>query len=137
MKTSLQMLDAMKLRIGVQSDYALAKHLGFTKSFLSAVRLGRAGFGDESGLIVAHTLNEPPEYILSLLHAERAKDANARKVWQGMAEKFARAIAALLVVIFPALQSHNADATPFDITLIHDAKTRSPDYLSINYTHNI
>jgi hypothetical protein len=137
MKTSLQMLDAMKLRLGLESDYAIAKHLGFTKSFLSSVRLGKAGFGDESGLIVAHVLNEDPAYILGLLHAERAKDDRARKVWEKVAATFARPLAALLAAL--GLFATDADRPAYAgalgaPTVLHNADYSTAWHENINYT---
>ncbi len=133
MKTSLQMLDAMKIRIGVQSDYALAKHLGFTKSFISAVRAAKSGFGDENGLIVAEVLNEPPEYILALLHAERSKGNLSQKVWESIAATFARNVCILIMVLTPFLPAENAYAATTN-GVLHNALHRAESVLSINYT---
>lgn len=85
--TSLEYLDAVKKRLGITSDYALAAALGVTRSAVSKFQKG-AVFGDDVALTVAEILEVEPIAVIAAANAERAKTPEAKARWTGLMEKF-------------------------------------------------
>jgi len=81
---TISLLDTLKARHGLASDYAAAKLLGITTAQVSRYRTGRDHFGDEISLRVAALLGEDPGAVLAQVHADRAKDPAARAAWLGL-----------------------------------------------------
>lgn len=90
-----------KIRLGIQSDYALAQHLGLTRSAVSKLQLGKTSMGDETALKVADILEMPRAVVLAHAHAEREKNPDVAAVWASMVEKFSVGFNALMSVGFP------------------------------------
>ena len=78
----------VKRRLGIESDYALAKHLNLQSSAISKIMAGKHTMGDETALKVAETLGLPPALVLADVHAEREKNPAVAAVWRSMVEKF-------------------------------------------------
>lgn len=85
--STVALLDAVKVRHGLGSDYAAASLLGLTRSQVSRYRSGKDYFGDEVALRVAALLGEDAAAVLADVHAERAKDEGTRAVWRGLAAR--------------------------------------------------
>lgn len=85
--TTLEYLDAVKKRLGISSDYALAKRLGVTRSAVSKFQNG-AVFGDDVAVTVAEILQIHPMEVISAANAERAKTPEQKARWVGLMEKF-------------------------------------------------
>lgn len=85
--TSLEYLDAVKIRLGITSDYALAAALGITRSAVSKFQKG-AVFGDDVALTVAEILGIAPIVVIAAANAERAKTPEQKAKWTGLVEKF-------------------------------------------------
>lgn len=85
--TSLEYLDAVKERLGIVSDYALAARLGITRSAVSKFQKG-AVFGDDVALTVAEILQLHPMEVIAAANAERAKTDEQKARWEGVMEKF-------------------------------------------------
>lgn len=76
-----QLLDAVKARHNLRSDYALAKFLGVTKSTASNWAAGVTSPDDMVALRIADELELDQAYTLALVHANRHKYGNAVHVW--------------------------------------------------------
>lgn len=110
MQTTLELLDAVKIKTGIKSDYALAPIIGLTRAAINTYRKGRVRMGDETALRVAEILEIPPAYVFAVAHAERASDESAREVWQELAKKLHHAapILAGVAVLIGALPFVNS-----------------------------
>jgi len=84
---SLEYLEAVKNRLGITSDYALAAALGVTRSAVSKFQKG-AVFGDDVALTVAEILEIEPMAVIAAANAERAKTPEQKARWTGLMEKF-------------------------------------------------
>jgi transcriptional regulator with XRE-family HTH domain len=93
--TSLEYLEAVKSRLGISSDYALAARLGITRSAVSKFQKG-AVFGDDVALSVAEILNVPPISVIAAANAERSKTPEQKARWMGLMEKFSGSFRNLL-----------------------------------------
>lgn len=85
---TLEYLQAVKTRLGITSDYALAARLGITRSAISKLQLGKGVFGDDVALTVAQILDLNPLVVIAQANAERASTAEMRDRWMGVMEKF-------------------------------------------------
>jgi len=81
-------LDAVKRHLRIESDYALAKKLGFSQSAMSSYRTGRRVFDDDAALTVAQALDVNPMQVIAAANAERAKTDEQKARWMGLMEKF-------------------------------------------------
>ena len=64
-------LKATKAALGIESDYALAQHLGVTRSYMSKLSGGKAHLSDEMAMRIAEIIGTQPVLVLADLHAER------------------------------------------------------------------
>jgi predicted transcriptional regulator len=100
MKTA-EYLDAVRARLKLSSDYALAKALQITPQAVSNYRV-RKTFGDDVAIRVADVLGIPRGKVLADMAAERAHSDEARKAWKEAArtiERAARAAVGALVAL--------------------------------------
>ena len=101
--TTNEFLDAVKNHHKLPSGYALAKFLGRTKSSISQYRTKPQYLDDELAIKVADLLKLDPGYVLSSIHAERAKRPEVKKAWEHVAhmlQRSRRAAAAIFVGFF-------------------------------------
>jgi transcriptional regulator with XRE-family HTH domain len=91
-----QYLDAVKRHLGIESDYALAKRLGFSQSAMSSYRTGRRVFDDDAALTVALALGVNPLQVIAAANAERSKTDEQKARWTGLMEKFSGSFRNLL-----------------------------------------
>lgn len=113
METTNQLLDAIKARYGLPSDYALAAKLNLTRSMVSAYRQGKRNLGDEPALKVAELLDLDSGYVLACMEAERSHSPAAAAAWSKLADlakTYGAAAALLLLVVAPALSPTPANA---------------------------
>lgn len=85
---TIELLDAVKVRRGITSDYALAKALGVTQQAVSSYRAGRSRIDDEVALTVAEILNIHPLQVIAAANAERAKTDEQKERWLDLMEKY-------------------------------------------------
>lgn len=105
MKTTIEFLKAVKQKHNIPSDGKLALILGHTRSSVSLLLQGRNFLGDEAAMKVADLLDLDPAYVVACVHAERAKHAKEKQLWERIATLTAGIAAALLVIaILPTAQ---------------------------------
>lgn len=98
---TLEYLDAVKQKLGITSDYALAARLGVTRSAVSNFQRGVGVFGDDVALTVAEILGVHPLTVIAQANAERAKTPEQRARWSGVMEKFSLSFNSLLLGASP------------------------------------
>ena len=81
-------LDAVRKRLDLPSDYALAKRLGITQQAVSNYRVGRSKMDDDTALAIAEILEVNPLAVIAAANAERAKTPEQKARWAGIMEKF-------------------------------------------------
>ena len=99
--TTVEFLDAIRVKHGLPSDYAARKLLGVSRAAISNYRTGKSLFGDDVALKAAVLLDLDPGYVLACIHAERTKRPQVRDAW----EKVARGLAASLAAVFVGVSS--------------------------------
>lgn len=94
-------LQAVKTRLDITSDYALAARLGITRSAVSRLQQGGVSFSDDVALTIAEILNLNPLVVIASANAERAKTPEQRARWSGVMEKFSLSFNSLLLGASP------------------------------------
>lgn len=97
MNTTVQLLDAVKAKCELASDYALAKELELPCQSISQYRKEKNSFGDDTAIRVAEILELEPASVLAAVYAERAKTEKAKAVWKNVCEKMGGIALSLLV----------------------------------------
>jgi transcriptional regulator with XRE-family HTH domain len=92
------LLDQVKARHGLTSDYQLAKLMGWTTQAVSNYRNRGRSLGDAAALQVATALQVDAGYVLAVAAAERAQSAAARSAWERAAARLCGALAAALLL---------------------------------------
>ncbi|WP_246791777.1 DUF3693 domain-containing protein [Burkholderia perseverans] len=113
MKTTVDYLDAIKARLDLPSDYAVAKALHLTRAAVSKQRLGHSAFDETTALRVADILGLDPMEVIASAHIERARDEETRRLWERALGKVtgAAATAAFAAVIITAASPSPAKAS--------------------------
>jgi plasmid maintenance system antidote protein VapI len=93
---TLEFLAACKERLGIESDYALAKALNVAQSSISNYRTGRSRIDDDVALSIAEILGINPLVVIAAANAERAKTDEQKARWTGLMEKFSASFNTLL-----------------------------------------
>jgi hypothetical protein len=111
-KTTAELLEAIRAKYSLRSDYALMKFMGVTQG--SVIRWKSGGcFNDEHAVEVARLLELPPAYVLACVNLERAKGSRAANVWRQIADTFAAPVMlwlACLTLGFSLFLSSSANA---------------------------
>lgn len=94
---TLEYLQAVKIALGITSDYALAKALRVGHSTICSYRAGRSRIDDDVALSIAEILGIHPLQVIATANAERAKTPEQRARWSGVMEKFSASFNALLL----------------------------------------
>ncbi|KVA74089.1 hypothetical protein WM36_17230 [Burkholderia ubonensis] len=97
MKTTSEWLDAVKARLDLPSDYALAKALDVSRQAISLWRNGHQPLPDEACLKVAEMLDVNPFEVMATVKLERIKDEERRAVWTRALEKFSEGFRTLVL----------------------------------------
>ena len=104
MKTTADYLDALRAHFNAPSDYALEKHTGWKRQYISRYRRNRISFDDTTAEKVARWLSVPLARVLIDMNAQRAKSERVKRAW----EKIAATAASVAVLGFVALPWHEA-----------------------------
>lgn len=85
---TIEYLQAVKTRLDITSDYALAARLGITRSAVSKLQQGGVSFSDDVALTIAEILKLNPLVVIASANAERAKTPEMRARWMDVIQGF-------------------------------------------------
>ncbi|BEV15583.1 helix-turn-helix domain-containing protein [Herbaspirillum sp. DW155] len=103
MKTP-EYLDAVKRKLDLPSDYALAKVLGVTRGSVSNLQAGKSAMCDETAVRVAEILGMPSGQVLIDMHMERSKAPEVRAAWQSVMQRLSASFDFLMPRSTPRLR---------------------------------
>ena len=89
---TVQYLDAVKAKLRLESDYAVAKRLGLTTSGVSNYRRGKSTFDHLVAIRVARILDLDPMTVIADVELERATQPELRDLWRRIAAKVAAGV---------------------------------------------
>jgi len=96
MKTTVEYLDAVKAKLRLPSEYALAKALGITQQSVAQYRNGRSALGIETSMKIGELLGVDGHAVYADGQIERAKNAQVLDFWKQISEKFSESFKSLL-----------------------------------------
>ena len=113
MKTSIDLLDALADRLGNSSDYRVAKTLGVSAQYVSAIRNGRKKFSTPLCDRAAEILEIEPAIVRMIVDAENAKMSHVRESYYRVLKQAGVAVMMLCGAGLPspgvqAMQAHDA-----------------------------
>ncbi len=111
MKTA-DYLDALKARLSLSSDYALAKRLDTSTAAVSNYRRGKRTFDALMAYRVAELLDLDPMRVLADMEAERATRPEVRQVWADIAARFKDAAIVAAMAVGGAMTLGALNITP-------------------------
>lgn len=85
MYTSVELLDMVKARHRLPSDYAAAKLIGCTQQCVSRIRNNLSFFGADNALVLATLLDFDPFKTVASVQLEAARkrhDERVEKLWE-------------------------------------------------------
>ncbi|WP_194286366.1 DUF3693 domain-containing protein [Rhodocyclus gracilis] len=97
METTADVIEALKIKLGARSDYAIAKKMGWSTSRVCNYRKGRANLDDLAAFQVAEILDLDPAKLIALKHAVAAKNEEERATWKAILERLGGAAALVLL----------------------------------------
>jgi plasmid maintenance system antidote protein VapI len=92
--TPTEYMDAAKQRMGITSDYELARRLDENPGTISGIRAKKRGMPVEMAFRIAITLEQDPAAVYAEIKAQDEKDVRKREFWAGFLRR-AAVVAAL------------------------------------------
>lgn len=114
---TIALLDAVKARQKLPSDYAAAAALGLTRSQVSRYRTGLDFMSDEVAARAAALAGADPLVCIADCHAERAATPEAAALWRAMAKRLQAVAAVLALAILIGLPGYVPDASAFELAM--------------------
>lgn len=99
MKTTPEFIELLKAKHGLKSNYAVAKFLGQTDTAVARWSHGKGSFSDETAMAFADLLDIDPAYVVACMHAERAKHAKEKQLWERIATTMTGLAAGLAIML--------------------------------------
>lgn len=100
MHTTDYLLDEVKRRHGLPSDYKLGIVLGLSKNAVGQYRKGVSRPDDNVACRIAELLEMDAAYVVACMHAERSKEPELKTLWLSMAKRLSAPAAAAIVAFF-------------------------------------
>lgn len=114
MDTTQSLMDALKKKLNLRSDYALAKYLGVTGVTMMRWREGKS-LNDENAIRVAKLLDMPPAYVLACMGALRTDEGTeASGIWRQIADAFHHTVALWVVASLLGFSVFSSDSAHAD-----------------------
>lgn len=94
-------LEKAKVSLGISSDYALAKHLGVTTSYISALKNGKQHFSEKLCYQIADIIKMHPAIVLVDTMRQKSDTPYQMKVWSDVMEKISMGFKSLITCKTP------------------------------------
>lgn len=85
---TVEYLQQAKKALKIESDYALAKSLGITRSNISSLINGKTTMSDETACKVAAIIGKHAGLVMLDMHRERAATPEQASIWNEIARGF-------------------------------------------------
>jgi len=98
--TPAAMLDACKKRLGLPSDYALAKACGMSRGAITQIRQGVRPVSPYLAFWTAITLEVDPAELWAEVEAQQEKHAARAEFWRSFLSRAQKVVAVLFTLAF-------------------------------------
>ncbi|MFZ6686422.1 helix-turn-helix domain-containing protein [Undibacterium sp. SXout11W] len=85
---TIQYLNEAKAKLGISSDYALAQHLGVTRSYMSKLMAGKNHLSDELAQEIAKIIGVHSGIVVLDMHRQRAITPSEVNLWNEIYKGF-------------------------------------------------
>lgn len=103
-------LDAAKARLGIVSDYELAKRLDARPNHVAEVRSGKRGMPLDMAYRIAITLELDPAQVVADLEGQREKNDKRAAFWRSFTLRAQKAAAIVLCTLALSYSASSVDA---------------------------
>jgi transcriptional regulator with XRE-family HTH domain len=100
MENIIKLLDDVKAKLGVTSDYALAKSLGLPKQRICNYYKGERAPDEFACLKIAEALGKPLDTVIATVKAASEKDDTRREAWENYMKRLGGIAASFLITLF-------------------------------------
>lgn len=123
MKIKERMLEC-KIKLGIKSDYALAKAVGISTQRLSNILKGSVRPEAYEAVKIGEILNLHPLMLLAEFEAENAKTEERKAFWVNFGQRIKNGALGMLALIFTAFWLHGqrAEAAELDTHNVYYVK---------------
>lgn len=101
-----EILNKTKEKLGISSDYALAKKLGIGKGRVGNYRTGHCKPDEEVCFMLAEILEEEPQAIIAAIRLDAEKEPAKIEFWKRQAQRYALTAGMVAVLASPASGAH-------------------------------
>lgn len=127
MNKTTDLLDTVKQKHALTSNYQLAKHLGISQADISHAYKGRYRSDEYTATRIALALDREPIHVIAELRAEDEKNPTKREFWRNFSTHAALVIACLTALAFGLPSTDAAGMTGNFHARMND--------VSLNYAH--
>ncbi len=96
---SVEFLDAVRARHGIPSDNKLATFLGIVRPRISMYRTRKRKLAPADCFKVARALEEPIDYVMAEIQAEKAQRVEDRAVWKRLSHLAKKGSAVVITAV--------------------------------------
>lgn len=96
---TINYIEAAKRKLGITSDYAIAKELGMSKAAFSRYKTGGRVIDDYTAAKLAEVLGIEPIEVIAAANAEREKDSAKVAFWRRLATSGKAASLASMLIL--------------------------------------
>ena len=107
---TIEILDMIKARYGLPSDYALAKKLNISRARVSTYRTRGSSMDDELCLVCENLLELPEGSLLFELQASRTKCKKAAELFHKISQQLTATAASILLAVSMTYSSFSGEA---------------------------
>lgn len=102
MRNTIFYIDEAKKKLGIESDYGLAKELGLSRAAVSLWRNGKGSMDDYAATRIAEIIGVNPMIVIAAVNVEKEKTEERKEYWKNFYERLG-GIAATILVAFVTL----------------------------------
>lgn len=132
MQTVDQLLDAVKARHKITSDYKLAQYLGMTDSAIRNYRHKRSLPDEVACVKIAQALNLDGDVLAAQIQAQRARDADTKAFWRRLAARLEAGAVHVAVLVAVCLVGFTSTPNAEASTLSADASKDGRLYIMLS-----
>lgn len=134
MQTVDQLLDAVKARHKIGSDYKLAQFLGMTDSAIRNYRHKRSMPDEVACVKIAQALDLDGDVLAAQIQAQRARDEETKAFWRRLAARLESGAVHVAVLVAIALAGFTSTPNAEASTLSADASKGGRLYIMLSLT---
>lgn len=99
MRNTIFYIDEAKKKLGIESDYGLAKELGLSRAAVSLWRNGKGSMDDYAATRIAEIIGVNPLIVIAAVNVEKEKTEERKEYWKNFYERLGGIAATILLAV--------------------------------------